>query len=70
MKARTLIEAVEQITGRKNITIEEAKDFAFKNYIELHFFITYQRDMDLEGRRQKKAREAKRERFKRMYSRN
>jgi hypothetical protein len=70
MKARTLIEAVEQITGRKNVTVQEAKDFAFKNYIELHLFISYQRDMDLEGRRQKRAREAKREQFRKMYSRN
>ncbi len=40
MKATSLIQAVSQIKGKK-ASEAEAKEFASKNYLELHLFIVH-----------------------------
>jgi hypothetical protein len=40
MKATSLIQAVSQIKGEK-VSEDQAKEFASKNYLELHLFIIH-----------------------------
>jgi len=70
MKATTLIEAVQQMTGIKTVTEQFAKQYVFDNYMEFRMFTRHEDKMIEIGKEKINALKLNRERFKKMYSKN
>lgn len=70
MKAKTLIEAVEQITGKTEVSEIDAMLFAKNNYMELCFFHRHEDNMIKENKKLMKSKSIKKIELKTKYSKN
>ena len=70
MVAKSLIEAVQQITGKENVSEKDAMLFAKNNYIELFMFHMYENKIINYSKKLNRNKESRIIELKRKYSKN